>query len=195
MDVDSLGDHIPYYLTREQKEGLIRELKHFNSRPIAYYINGFPVEVLQGDGWSGFEVLRFEGGERRRVRGIVLSNTCDIAAGNIRDFPPRIVFAPIVKLDNYARWLQEGGFLRQVVEDKLRAIREQRVTSIFYLPGNGTLDAEYIARLDDLHSVPYSAFDLAEGRRKLFTLSMVGFYLFLFKLSVHFCRFHEEVVR
>jgi len=81
------------------------------------------------------------------------------------------------------------------VENKLAAIREQKVTSLFYLPPGGRLDGEYIAVLDDIHSLPYSAFATRGGREKLFTLSQVGFYLFLFKLSVHFCRFHENVPR
>lgn len=49
--------------------------------------------------------------------------------------------------------------------------------------------------LDDLHTVPLHAFERVAEKKKLFTLTLVGFYLFLFKLSVHFCRFHEEVAR
>jgi hypothetical protein len=77
----------------------------------------------------------------------------------------------------------------------LAAIREQSITSIFYLPKGAALDAEHIALLDDLHTVPLGYFSGKEERSKLFTLGMTGFYLFLFKLSVHFCRFHESVPR
>ena len=66
---------------------------------------------------------------------------------------------------------------------------------MFYLPKGGALEDEYVALLDDLHSIPAHAFERVAEKKKLFTLSMVGFYLFLLKLSVHFCRFHENVAR
>ena len=47
--------------------------------------------------------------------------------------------------------------------------------------------------LDDLHSMPIELH--GQAAEKLFTLSMAGFYLFVLKLSVHFCRLHENVDR
>ena len=72
-------------------------------------------------------------------------------------------------------------------------IRAQGVTSIFYLPADDLLEEEHVALLDDLHSMPLEAH--GQAAEKLFTLSMAGFYLFVFKLSVHFCRLHENVDR
>lgn len=91
--------------------------------------------------------------------------------------------------------LERAGLREQQISTKLQAIREQNVTTIFYLPQEGTLDDEYIALLDDVHTIPATAFDPSQNNDKVFTLSMFGFYLFLLKLSVHFCRFHEEVAR
>ena len=56
----------------------------------------------------------------------------------------------------------------------------------------GHLEEDYVVLLDDLHSIPLASHP---GDQKLFTLSMAGFYLFIFKLSVHFCRLHEHVDR
>lgn len=76
---DTIDAHLPFYLTGEQKESLARALADFYERPINYYISLYPDQMLQGDGWRGLEILRFEDGKRRRVKGIILSNTCDVA--------------------------------------------------------------------------------------------------------------------
>ena len=191
---DAIQTHVPYYLTKDQKDGLIKALGDF-PRQIQYYVGLYPHEVLQGDGWERLEVIRFEDGTRDRIKGIVLSNSCDISPDNERDTPPKITFAPIIKLKNYSQLLLRNGLSQQQIDDRFVAVREQRITSMFYLPKGGALDDEYVALLDDLHSIPANAFEQVAEKKKLFTLSMVGFYLFLLKLSVHFCRFHEKIAR
>jgi len=66
---------------------------------------------------------------------------------------------------------------------------------MFYLPAGISLDEDYVALLSEISSFPLSMFLEEEGRSRFVTLNMVGFYLFLFKLSIHFCRFHENVER
>ncbi|MEQ6343007.1 MAG: hypothetical protein M3A44_15510 [Gammaproteobacteria bacterium] len=109
--------------------------------------------------------------------------------------PPKITFAPLVRLKDYTNVLQGKGMAPQKIEDLLNSIRAQRSTSIFYLPKGGALDDEHIALLDDLHTIPSPVFMQDKHRAKLFTLSQVGFYMFLMKLSIHFCRFHENLAR
>jgi len=193
--MDALESQIPYYLTQTQKEGLIRALKDFNVNPHDYYINKHMGEMLQGDGWSGFDVFNFNSGKRDSIKGIILSNSCDISSSNKRDIPSKAVFAPIVKLSNYAQLLNRSGLAKEQVDSKLQAIREQKITTLFYLPPYGDSDEEYITMLDDLRSVPVNQLEKSTNSSKMFTLSMYGFYLFVFKISIHFCRFHEEVAR
>lgn len=71
----------------------------------------------------------------------------------------------------------------------------QITTELFYLPRGSNLDDDYVALLDDIHTAPFPQFQRQKDKQKLFTLSQVGFYLFLFKLSIHFCRFHENIDR
>ncbi len=194
ISAETIQEQIPYYLTKEQKEGLIKALSEF-PKTTQYYTGLYPTELLQGDGWEKFDVIRFEDGVRGQIKGIVLSNSCDISQENRRDLPPKITFAPIIKLANYAQLLSKNGITQEQIGSRFQAIREQRVTTMFYLPKGGALDDEHVALLDDLHSIPAYAFERVTDRKKLFTLTMVGFYLFLLKLSVHFCRFHEEVAR
>ncbi len=194
LSVDALKDQIPYYLTQEAKENLVKALQQF-PRSISYYTSLYQEEILQGDGWTSFGLISYETGKKKHVKGIVFSNSCDIDPANKRDLPPKLVFAPIVKLSKFIGLLNKNEISQQSIDEKLKAIREQRITSLFYLPKGYALEDEYIALLDDVHNIPYAVFSNQLNKTKLFTLSQVGFYLFLFKLSVHFCRFHENITR
>jgi hypothetical protein len=189
-----LQDQIPYYLTREAKEGLLKALQDFPDNT-PYYTVLHQNEVLQGDAWTDFQVFNFKTGEKSAVRGIILSNTCDIATENRRDLPFKIVFSPIIRLSDYVKLLQASEIGAEKIERKLTAIREQKVTNIFYMPPGARLDVEYIARLDDVHSIPSSVFINTSEKSKIFSLHLVGFHLFLFKISIHFCRFQENIER
>src|SRR5262249_8397784 len=119
-----------------------------------------------------------------------------ISPENKREFPPRIVFAPLVSLDAYANLLRNSGAVPpEVIENKITSIRKQQVTSLFFVPGGANLQGDHIALLDDLHSLPLKIFLDEQEKSKLFTLGQMGFYLFLLKLSIHFCRFREGIAR
>lgn len=194
INSESIKDQIPYYLSQNAKDNLVKALSNF-PRQIDYYIDLYKNEVLQGDGWTEVEVIRFEDGERKLIKGLLLSNSCDVSPDNRRDIPAKLSFASMVKLDRYKDLLIKAGLDQQQIETKVQAIKEQKITSLVYLPKGYTLDEDYVALLDDIHTVPYRAFEARTEKTKLFTLSNVGFYLFVLKLSVHFCRLHEEVVR
>ena len=194
LSVDNLKDQIPYYLTQKSKENLVKALEAFPDN-FLYYVNLYTDDVLQGDGWSSLGLINYETSEHKFVKGILLSNSCDVDHRDKRDIPINLVFAPIFKLKAYVGLLEKANINKEKIEDKLQSIRKQNVTTIFYLPKGAGLEDEYIALLDDIHSIPLSKFFNQETRNKLFTLSQTGFYLFLLKLSVHFCRFHEEVIR
>jgi hypothetical protein len=193
ITVESIETQIPYYLTQKAKENLINALKSFPDF-FDYYTDRYPTDILQGDAWSKLEVIRFEDGTRKEIKGIILSNSCDISKENLRDFPPNISFAPIIKLSRYAEMLAAKGFSQQKIESRIQSIRVQQTSNMFFLPTGAKLEDDYVALLGDLHTMPFKAFE-PKLREKQFTLSQVGFYLFLLKLSVHFCRFHEEIER
>ena len=196
MDIneESIKDHIPYYLTQAAKDGIIKALKDFPEK-MSYYTGIHKDEILQGDGWNCFELINFETAERKSIKGIILSNSCDISSENSRDLPIRIVFAPIIPLSSYEQLLISNKVAHDKISDKINSIQQQKVTSLFYLPKGGNLESDHIAVLDDLHTLPANHFYMKSEKKKQFTLSQVGFYLFLLKLSIHFCRFHENVLR
>lgn len=190
----SIQDYIPYYLTQEAKKGLIEALKDFPEKT-NYYTELYPNEILQGDGFYSLDVIRFEDGKRDEIKGILLSNSCDIDEKNRRELPIKISFAPLIRLNDYIALLQRQGFNEHSIDSKVRAIKEQKVSYMFYLPKNENFDDEHIALFSDLHTIPLSALKSKGKPKKLFTLSQVGFYIFLFKISIHFCRFHEGIER
>ena len=200
LDSESIQRHIPYYLVAEDRRLLIKELRAISSGGKAGYFlsardNSFKQDMLQGDGWRGFELLQFYTGERRSVKGLVLSNSCDIDPDNPRDLPARVVFAPLVKLSAYQAQLARHRVTARRIEDKIAAVRAQRITNIFYLPAEGPLKEEYVAPLDHVYSMPLAAFAANSDKKKLFTLSNTGLYMLVFKLSAHFCRLQEKVNR
>lgn len=199
FDFEDFQKHIPYYLVDDPaRSAFVQELREISGGARrGYYIspNKDPhfSDMLQGDGWRGFNVFSYEDGSRISVRGIVLSNTCDISPENKRDFPSKVTFAPIVKLSALRARLEDLGLNQKQIESRLDSIQSQLVSSLFYLPADGVLGEDYVAILEDLHSMPTDA--LLRGTEKLFTLSMAAFYLFAFKLSIHFCRLKENVRR
>lgn len=199
FDAEALRTQIPYYLTADPaQKAFLAELTVLNNgADKGYFIpsarDPFGKEILQGDGWRGFQVYSFTSGNSSSTRGIVLSNSCDVSAENERVVPSSITFAPIVRLSRLMARFEERGLDAERIASRLQAIRSQSVTNIFYLPADGPLEEEHVALLDDLHSVPIEVH--TKTAEKMFTLSMAGFYLFVFKLSVHFCRLHENVDR
>lgn len=194
ITLESIRDQIQPYLSQKDKDTLVNALASF-PRHIEYYIEKYRTELLQGDGWNSVEVLNFDSGERKLIKALLLSNSCDVDPENKRSLPMKLTFASMIKLANYKKILIAAGLDQKVIDSKLQSIREQRLTSLVYFPKGGELEDEYVALLDDIHTVPYASFVKKEQKQKLFTLSNVGFYLFVFKLSVHFCRLHEEVLR
>jgi hypothetical protein len=200
LDLESLQQQIPYYLTAEDRQVLVDELKAISKGGTANYLlspynDAFRNDMLQGDGWRAFQLFVFDTGERRRVQGLVLSNSCDVEPGNARDIPARVIFAPLVKLSVYEGLLRGSGIDPQRIDEKIASIKAQKTTNMFFLPAGGPLADDHVVRLDDAHSMPAAMHAKSEGREKLFTLSNTGFYMLVLKLSVHFCRLHEKVNR
>lgn len=196
LDVEKFKDQIPYYLTQPQKEGLVKALEDFPENT-NYYLSDYPTDLktaaLQGDVFQSLTIYGPKGS--RQIKGIILSNSCDIDTQNKRDFPMRAVFAPLVSLSAMVDRLRGAKIPEETIEAKLDAIKKQLVTNIVYLPECEHIP-ESIIFLDDVHQIPTEALrEALEEQNKILTLSQVGFYILLFKLSIHFCRFHENVAR
>jgi hypothetical protein len=156
------------------------------------------MNVLQGDGLASLWVADLPNERIGRTRVMVLSNTCDIAPNNKRLLGPRILYCPIISFPKYQNLLNSEDDLPVDFSptDHLKGIRKQRNSSMFYLPKNEKLGEEGIAMLDRINNCDAQAVDLSElVKTRLFTLSDYGFYLFLFKLSLHLTRIREGIAR
>lgn len=201
FDAESLRKYIPYWLTAPpEQKAFAAELKALvEGAREGYFLSDYhrPVgdDLLQGDGWRGFQLFSFASGARMSVLGIVLSNSCDVSAENQRVLATRVTFASLIKLSRFEARLRNRGIKPDAIAARIEAIKSQSVTSVVYLPGEGPLNEDYLALLDDLHSMPVPPHRETADREHVFTLSRAGFYLFLVKLSMHFCRVQENLDR
>jgi hypothetical protein len=186
---------LPKYLTPSQKQELYSEMQKFPGATQFYLLRpDLKDQLLQGDGWQGFIAINFHTGQRKAVSGVILSNSCDVSTDNSRTLPVNILFAPLVSLSQYEQLLLANGKSPAQVGSQFNEIRNQKVTSMFYLPRLSGVIEESIILLDDIHVHPLRDF-LEVSHEPLFQLNQFAFYLFLIKLSIHFCRFQEDIQR
>ena len=91
--------------------------------------------------------------------------------------------------------LQVRNIQEDVIKNHIIDIRRQAITSILFLPSNSKMP-DSIVFLDRIMSVDNSYISREQlNCKRLFSLSDYGFYMLLFKLSVHFSRIQEKVNR
>ncbi|MCK5805036.1 MAG: hypothetical protein KAI66_19540 [Lentisphaeria bacterium] len=189
---------LPRYLSDDTKNNLVDSLKQFpDNIDQRFYlgrnIGGDP--ILQGDGIGSLTVCHIPRQKFYSAPCIVVSNSCDVDPSNERHTPVNICYAPIIRLAKYRDSLVEK-YGEEKADSVVEAIRKQYITHYFYLPAGAGLDYEGIVLLDQVTNAPNSTdfYDTLQEER-LFILSQYGFYLFLFKLSVHFTRMGERLDR
>lgn len=213
--LELIRTHLPKYLTADIKENLFSVVKEnfpLSIDPSLIY-QRLPDEDIyyQGDcivdiPFSFFETR--DGGTfiTRFLNGIILSNTCDISLENERLEKPFIQFSNILPLNDYVEKLEEKKVASQRIESFLSNLKSNRISNLFYLPEKRNADEiimeESFVRFDSAVSLPLSALEgEAYDRRykpdgdRVFSFSNYGFYLFLIKLSIHYCRIREGVFR
>jgi len=204
MDLEEFKIALPQYLSEKSQRQLFSELQAFpNNIDDRMYQNHAEGKdfFLQGDGLPELLFINLPNTETKNANCMLFSNTCDVSLDNKRFLSPRLVYAPILKLRKYVETLYSslvatGKESKRSIDDHVAAIKKQRVTQFFYLPPGQGLQEESFVPLDTVCSCSLSAVDVSKTSScKLFTLSDYGFYLFIFKLSVHFTRLQESVDR
>lgn len=192
---DDVHPYLPKYLTAEKQEALRDELRKFPDN-MKYYLSNSVDGTLQGDLFDKkhFIITSAKGAlSVRPSQVMIISNSCDIAPENRRDLGVSVLVAPIMQLSKYEELLRRTGTPQVSITSKLAGIRQQEVTSLFYLPSGEHLHAESIVLFDAIQAVRSEFLDLPNAR--IHTLSQAAFYLLLVKLSIHFCRAREGVDR
>ncbi len=197
---DEIQLYLPKYLSAENYDILIKELGAFpeNMDSRMYTTIDDDSLIYQGDVISGLpcvELNHLEYGCKYRDC-IVLSNTCDIDVNNKRLFGSRLMYAPLIDMEKYKNvLLSRNAVTDRQLADHIKAIKTQRVSQILYLPESSGFK-ESIVFLDRVLNIDNRVIDRGTLRaRRKSSFSDYGFYLFLFKMSVHFCRLQENVKR
>ena len=171
---DELKKYLPKYLSEENYKTLLAELKSF-----PYNIDGRMYTsmldknvIFQGDGLKKMPIIDLTNIERgvKKVSCLILSNTCDMDLSNSRINSSKI-------------------------ENHISNLKQQKITQIIFLPANSQME-DSIVFLDKIYHVDnrFINRDTLEDQR-LFSLSDYGFYMLIFKLSIHFSRIQEKVNR
>jgi hypothetical protein len=199
MNLDDVGLYLPKYLTASEEKELLDDLRKFpNDIENKMYSDfGKETELYQGDGVSGFLIVNLPDNQVRPGNAIIISNSCDIYEKNERIFPSHICYAPIFNLEKYIQALQKNEiYSPDKITTHIDDIRKQRITQIFYLPDTGNSIGDSIVFLDRINNCPNKLIGRDELKKvRLFSLSTVGFYVFLIKLSIHFTRVRENINR
>lgn len=196
---EEIKKYLPQYLSEIELNNLRKELENFptdGTKDTVYTIALANADyLLQGDGVANLDYINFPDVVIKPIDVILLSNTCDMSIENKRMNPCRIMYAPILKFDIYARKLRES-FPSQRVDNHLRDIKAQQISQAMFLPKGGKMDYDGIVFFDRAISIPLSEETMQSMcDNKLFTLSNFGLYLLLLKLSIHFTRIQERIDR
>lgn len=203
IDFEEVKKYLPQYLSAESQDKLFEEIKGFpgniDDRLYSKILKEEDI-MYQGDGIDGMLVINLPSKDIKPLRSIILSNTCDIQQENRRLYPSRIIYAPIFNLEKYQQMIsheyKDNTDESCRINEHIKSIKNQMTTQIFYLPKCDALEFDSIVFLDRLNNCPSNIFEHGEiKKRKLFSLSDYGFYLFLIKLSIHFTRVREDVER
>jgi hypothetical protein len=203
---------LPKYLTPELRENLFKTIQEqfpLSINPTEIYSKISETEYYyQGDCMVDIPFARFNEGkfETAFIMGIIISNTCDISPDNEKIDIPNIQFASVFSLKEYIETLKNKKLNQQKIDSFVNNLKENRISNLFYLPekriGQDVILEESFVRFDINATLPLPLFSRSiynnsyapEGDR-LVSFSNYGFYLFLIKLSLHYCRFREGVFR
>jgi len=195
---EDIRQYLPKYLSPSSYSEILDELKGFpeNIDERMYFKPSDDI-LYQGDVISDMPIVDMDNLNKgiKHSPALILSNTCDMDLNNERPFMSRIMYAPLISLKKYSDSLLKRGVLKSKIENHINNIKKQQVTSIFFLPKSELFDDSFVF-LDRILNIDVGFVDRNRlNECRLSSLGNYGFYLLLFKLSVHFSRMQEGVDR
>ena len=198
-DLTALELALPKYLSEDKIENLFNQLRDFPNNMGNVYSSYPPDFWMQGDGFKNIDFTYYFNGkyELTTCDSMLISNTCDASTDNTREFyTPQLLFAPIFDLNTYRQALLTKFDIAKV-NTHIDAIKKQKITSFFYIPPQHNTEDKF-ARFDCAFSI--SLYEISKIKDKmlknrLFSFSNYGFYVLLFKISIHFTRVLERIDR
>lgn len=200
MNIDEIKLYLPKYLSSESEKELFKGLREFPDKlELRLYTDKLTSSnvIYQGDGLNDMLIVNLPSQKIKPEKAVIISNTCDIdEESNKRHFPSSIIYTPIFNLNKYKEGiLRKSNKSPKQIDDHINTIKKQEITQIFYLPKYKELD-DSIIFLDRLQNCSNSFIKRDNlDTQRLFTLSDLGAYLFVLKLSIHFTRIKDKVDR
>ncbi len=199
MNQDDISTYLPKYLSPASFNDLKKEIAQFVAGGLnqTFYASNFrqPSNLYQGDGVKEVPFITVPNYAPKIIFAMVISNSCDCDPINSRLQTMSVVYCPIISLEKYIQILQQESIAEDRLVVHLQDLRNQRITNLFYLPAAPNLEESivFLDRMCNFDPGKLSLQDMLDKRT--FSLSNFGFYLLLFKISIHFSRFNEDVDR
>lgn len=192
---EEASKYLPPSLAAADLRDLYKDLKRLDEGLRYYSPHSFDF-YLQGDAFAGvpFVIVKSESITERPTTAILLSNTCDVSDANNHMESPFVTVAPIIRVSRWRSGLLNLGVKEKAIEEKLRAAREHKVSSLFFLAQGQGIDEESLVLFQQIQSMPIQRFKVASPTR-LAILSQAAHWVLTVKLSIHFCRLQEGVNR
>lgn len=199
ISLDEMQLFLPSYLSASNKKELFEQLAKFaDDGSWQPYGAGsvYPEHLLQGDATRDLWFVQLPKTETKQSTGLILSNTCDVDTENDRKIPANVVYCPLIEEQRFESFVTRHYGSEEAASCFLKDSRAQGTTNVIYFPKASPTDTAYYALLDRICHISRNSLpvDFA-GKSKVFTLSQVGFYLFLIKISIHFTRLQEGITR
>jgi len=204
INFDDVKEYLPKYLSDETRDNLYGSLSDFpdniDNRIYTSTLKDDHI-LYQGDGVEGVLLLNLPDTTTKEGKGIIVSNSCDIYQENKRVMPIRIVYAPIFNLDHYEdllrkKYVSDSTYTSEYITQHIQDIKKQFISHLFFLPPCEKINYNSFVSFDRLLNCPSDSFvEESIPNQRLFSLSNYGFYLFLFKLSIHLTRIREKIDR
>ena len=115
----------------------------------------------------------------------------------LRNFCQEIVLAPLIPFADFVeelRLLVDGKKLETIIQ----GVKSQIYSNVFYLPPVQGVNDDFVCFFDNVFWFPTEELNTYQkdiDQARIASLDYFGYYLFLVKLSYHFCRLPEEKQR
>ena len=208
LDFTMMEHLFPDYLTSTEKGRLLQALEQFKDAyakgkwdgkiythfyaPTSYnyFLQGDLIREIRYPDWN----TQSKTFDRAYTDALILSNTCDLDLSNLRKAHKQVVMAPIIEMAQYVEEMSTEEGLNELI----KGIKAQTTSNILYLPPNIVNGKDYICHLDKAFWFPteeLNAYASDIEQTRIASLDYFGYYLFMVKLSYHFCRLPEEKQR
>jgi len=201
-------DTLPSYLLAEDKTRLKGMLSQFfvpDQKKDEIRYENFYLRIpqcayfRQGDLLHSLPICDWDTSKQCYTTGfapvVIISNSCDVYPKDENLLDKEALFAHLIPVKSFLTDLESNQYTPEKIESIYNNLKRQAYSNLFYLPPNHLDGQEHIVFFDKTYWHPsenlYGKMENIENERFL-SLDQFGFYLFICKLSYHFCRVPEE---